>query len=72
MFLPTVLLASFVAVPDPDFEIRAGGQLSRSWLGGPISGVYTSSLRTVLFGYITTWQDPVHMCNRVNRKVSAT
>ena len=75
MFLPTVFVASFVAVPGPDLEIRAGGRLSRSWWGGgggPIAGVNTSSLRAVLFGYITTWQDPVHMCNRVNRKVSAT
>ena len=34
MFLPTVFLASFVAVPGPDLEIRAGGRLSRSWWGG--------------------------------------
>ena len=65
MFLPTVLLASFVAVPGPDLEIRAVIRI----LGG-------TGLRrlhyTVLFGYITKWQDPVHMCNRVNRKVSAT
>ena len=47
MFLPTVLLASFVAVPGPDLEIRAGGRLSGSW-GEPVSGVYTTEFYLVI------------------------